>query len=167
MKTIKRTRLRVSSLLRDGHRNKRQTTSAPPDPPKSSPFLKGKILCLVLVLRRRRRRRSSGAHHSRHGKHDFNDDINTPLLVFFSRSGLLGRESNTRKRRGEFSLFRGLSRSKQEKAISVRNGTETRVFFIQKFGRKMDVAAKSRERTRREGCTKRDCLRDFRALFVF
>ena len=73
--------LRVSSLLRDGHRNKRQTTSAPPDPPKSSPF-RVKILCLVLVVRRRRR--SSGVLHHSRGKHDFNDDNNTPLVFFYA-----------------------------------------------------------------------------------
>ena len=102
--------LRVSSLLRDGHRNKRQTTSAPPDPPKSSPF-RVKILCLVLVVRRRRR--SSGVLHHSRGKHDFNDDNNTPLVFFMlwsswsweeyaqagvlSVSGLAARESNVRK----------------------------------------------------------------------
>ena len=103
--------LRVSSLLRDGHRNKRQTTSAPPDPPKSSPF-RVKILCLVLVVRRRRR--SSGVLHHSRGKHDFNDDNNTPLVFFYmlwsswsweeyaqagvlSVSGLAARESNVRK----------------------------------------------------------------------
>lgn len=91
---IRLTWLRVSSLLRDGHRNERHTTSAlPPDPlTRSKPF-RVKIVCLVLLVRRRRRS-SIRAHHS-HGKHDFNDDTDMLFVVvfFLARVSFPGRSS--------------------------------------------------------------------------
>ena len=106
---IRLTWLRVSSLLRDGHRNERHTTSAlPPDPLKrNTPFRVVKIVCLVLVVRRLCRRRGGAHHHhSRGGKHDFNEG-----------ESVLSREKSTLSRQ-EFSLsVSGLEKA-DEKAIN-------------------------------------------------
>ena len=98
---IRLTWLRVSSLLRDGHRNERHTTSAlPPDPliRSSKPFRVVKIVCRVLVVRRLCRRRGGAHHHHsrRGGKHDFNEG---ERVLSFSReeyafqAGVLSRLS--------------------------------------------------------------------------
>ena len=115
---IRLTWLRVSSLLRDGHRNERHTTSAlPPDPlTRSTPF-RVKIVCLVLVVRRRRRS-SIRAHHSRGGKHDFNEG-----------ESVLSREKS--KRRQEFSrLSRGSHETRKQ---SMRKGGKFFVFWLPRF----------------------------------
>ena len=117
---IRLTWLRVSSLLRDGHRNERHTTSAlPPDPLKrSKPFRVVKIVCLVLVVRRRRRRGGAHHHHSRGGKHDFNEG-----------ESVLSREKS--KRRQEFSLSR--ARESRRESTNVRKGGKFFVFWLPRF----------------------------------
>ena len=111
--------MRVSSLLRDGHRNERHATSAlPPDPlTRSTPF-RVKIVGLILVVRRRRRR-GGAHHHSRGGKHDFNEG-----------ESVLSREKSKLSRQ-EFSLSRG-SR-KQTRKQSMRKGSKFFVFWLPRF----------------------------------
>ena len=114
---IRLTWLRVSSLLRDGHRNERHTTSAlPPDPlTRSTPF-RVKIVCLVLLVRRRRRR-GGAHHHSRGGKHDFNEG-----------ESVLSRESKLSRQ--EFSLSRGSHKTRKQ---SMRKGAKFFVFWLPRF----------------------------------
>ena len=122
--------MRVSSLLRDGHRNERHTTSAlPPDPltRSSKPFRVVKIVCRVLVVRRLCRRRGGAHHHHsrRGGKHDFNEG---ERVLSFSReeyafqAGVLSR------------LSRGSHETRKQ---SVRKGgAKFFVFWLPRFNTK-------------------------------